>query len=199
METPKFSFFVDPAGEGAVIAEYLNKIKVKPQFALLTHAHFDHFAAAAELERQELLSKIYLPEADEECFRQATTYSLLVGKRHLQYPEHRAYFDPSLAERLAAVGLRWMAVPGHTPGSHLFYRDDLKLMFSGDTIVHNCLTPEAEPFFEDQAQLKTSLLAMNEMFPPRCLIFPGHGVLTMLVTEMNYNPKIKQLLKGTEA
>ena len=69
-DTQGNAVLIDPGAEPARILEEIEALGVKPLAMLLTHAHFDHFGAAAEIGRQ-LHLPLYVHPLDEPMLMSA--------------------------------------------------------------------------------------------------------------------------------
>jgi len=198
IQTPGFSFVLDPVGQSDVILSYLDQHKIRPEFCLATHAHFDHIAAASDLIEKGASACLYFHENDLPEFERANTYSLLFEKRKIQLPSKTNKIDSVLIEKLRTAGLNIMNLPGHTKGSCILYSDNKKVLFTGDTILNNLIALSVPRITENTKTLKTAIEYIEQNFAHDTLIFPGHGKLTTLGVELAFNKAIRFLKGKTE-
>ena len=127
---------IDPGADGHIILDEIAAQGVKPLAMLLTHAHFDHFGAAADI-MQEYPIPLYVHSLDRAMVTSAE-YSLAV---HLGYgaqyrmPQEdliRTFEDNETLKFSEELEFLVIHTPGHSPGSSCFRHGDI--LFSGDTL-----------------------------------------------------------------
>lgn len=183
-------FLIDPVGEAEKILSYLKANHLRPQFLFATHGHFDHIAAAQDLLDGGYGSCLYVHPLDRRELQNAKTMSLMIAKKPFRTP-HFQEFDDELASTFHALGFQLQLLPGHTKGSSVLFRSDRKILFSGDLIINNLVVNEMPNPGEDTRALFESIQIIRESFKPETLIFPGHGPLTKLETELRFNKMIQ--------
>ena len=149
----KESSLVIDCGYGMLdLKNIIHQITDKPVVCACTHGHIDHALGAAQFDETYLHSKdfpIYKAQSDPELRRLAANYGLMggVSKKKRSDPEYRAVVErfasfpcPSQLLPLDDVhefelGNRriiWLPLPGHTPGSVMFYDEKYNVLFDGD-------------------------------------------------------------------
>ncbi len=180
---------IDPAADAKRILDTVKINNLTVRFVLLTHAHFDHIAAAAT---------VCDATGAPLCVGAADAPLLADACRNLS-----AYFAPQQAVTLTAdrllregdaiaVGndcLTVMETPGHTPGSVCYLGDGV--LFAGDTLFAGSIgrtdLPEG-----DMTTLRQSLARLAAL-PEDYTVYPGHGASTSLDTEKRANPYLAGL------
>ena len=198
--TPAACFILDPVDDAEGIAAYCRGNGLTPAFAMLTHAHFDHVAAAAGLVEAGMAETVWYHGADEAELGRCRTYSMLIAKRPstLPLPERMRHFDAGFEARLAEAGFAIRHLPSHTRGSCIVHSLDRRLLFTGDIILNNRVPGVRTAVGENRAGMRAATTAIAAEFDPRTLILPGHGKLTLLETEMAYNASIRHLMHGAQ-
>lgn len=115
-------------GSGHVpVMPMIREITSLPVDLLLTHAHPDHYGAAAEFER------VYLHERDAQALEEMEPVFTIMGVPPLPRDTLRTFKDGHIFDlggrRVTAIDL-----PGHTPGSVVFADDTGRALFSGDAV-----------------------------------------------------------------
>lgn len=194
--SPSLSFIVDPVDDADGLIAYARQHGLTPRFALLTHAHFDHAGAAAGLLEQGAIDDLWLHEADRAELARCRTYSMLIAKRPFISPpaDKIRHFDPDFDARLAKAGWAVRHLPSHTPGSCVLYSLDRRLLFTGDILLNNLVPGVRTAVGEHRRGMRGAITAIAADFPPRTLVFPGHGKLSLLETELMYNAIVQRLL-----
>lgn len=185
----KNAIVIDAGAEPQKILSLLNEHGLTAKILLFTHGHFDHIGAASVL-KEQTGARTVVPALDRERF--------------LAPWEIDGAFFPSFAgyegqepDRLIADGdtislddvtLTAMATPGHTPGSMVFYTNDVA--FTGDTLFMGSVGRTDLPG-GDMKTLMQSLLKFDRM-EEQTRILSGHGVDTVLSFERKTNPYLQK-------
>ena len=156
----------------------------------LTHGHWDHMQGVAEVVAAtgakvsaHLDDKLMLetPGIMEVFLPQSIRLTAVKTDRWVKQ-----------GDRVTALGLEWEIrhVPGHCPGSVLFWCSEQGIAFSGDAIFRrsvgrtdfpNCGFP----------QLEKSIRTQIYTLPPETILYPGHGDATTVAEERAENPHVR--------
>lgn len=177
---------VDPAADPERIMAKLNENGLTLKMILLTHGHFDHTGAAAEL-IQKTGAKVYIHEKDE-CMLNDTT-----GVKNVSYLMPGYEYKPFSADVLLyggdsfdldEINFTVMNTPGHTAGSVMYFADNC--IFAGDTVFEGSVgrTDFYSGDFKAQKQSLKRIAALQDDY----VIYPGHGGSTTLKQEKQFNP-----------
>ena len=130
---------IDPGAEPDYILSEIESLGLKPLAILLTHAHFDHFGAAAEvIEKYQI--PLYVHTLDRPMVTSAE-YSLAVqlgfGAMYRKPDENfiRTFEDNETLKFSEELEFLVIHTPGHSPGSSCFRHGDI--LFSGDTLFRD--------------------------------------------------------------
>lgn len=118
---------IDCGATGEPLMPAIRGITSLPVDLLLTHAHPDHYASAAEFER------IWLHEADARVLPVMEATFAAMGIPPLPKDRMKPFADGHVFD-LGGRELLARALPGHTPGSTLFIDDADSCIFSGDAV-----------------------------------------------------------------
>ncbi len=140
----------------------------------LTHGHWDHMMGAAEFVRQGV--PVWAHRADEPMLRdprRMSSYSI-PGLPEFEPVEVSRWLEHG--ERFEALGQTWEVrhVPGHSPGSILFWQPDAKIAISGDVILMGGLGRTDLPGCSEEQLLK-SIHDNVLTLPDETHLLPGHG------------------------
>jgi hydroxyacylglutathione hydrolase len=149
------SLVVDAPESASEIIKNLGE--TQPRYILLTHDHFDHTGAMAEL---RTLLKIPLAAHPEDSSRLKTPAEIVLNNGS----------TISLGNFMVEV----LHTPGHTPGSLSFKIG--QSLFAGDTIFPGGPGRTNAP--GDFRQILTSITEKIFRLPEDTVIYPGHGLET---------------------
>lgn len=122
-----------------------DNITAKPIICLLTHPHPDHIGASVQFDR------IYMNPLDEDISTSSRTLEKRLGDMKAKFGTSSLYgemeaeaidctdfvYSPLVDGQgfdLGGLTVRVLFIPGHTPGSTVFYCGEERLAFVGDTI-----------------------------------------------------------------
>ncbi|MCH5323820.1 MAG: MBL fold metallo-hydrolase [Eubacterium sp.] len=180
---------IDPADNAEHILDVLGKNSLTLKLILLTHGHFDHTGAAAEL-KEQTGAKVYIHKADE-CMlddRQKNVSYLLPGFDYKSFAAD-VTVDEGDTVTLDEITFTVIHTPGHTAGSIMFTADNA--IFSGDTIFEGSVG-RTDFYSGSPAQQRQSLQRIMNM-DGDFDIYPGHGGKTTLSAEKRHNPYLLYL------
>jgi glyoxylase-like metal-dependent hydrolase (beta-lactamase superfamily II) len=174
-------------GDADRIQRRMNQIgRSDLKLIFLTHAHLDHFGAAAEL-RRRTGAPVAIHSDDAQALAEAETMlgevrgrGRLIGallpllERVLPPEPVQADILVSDGQSLAEFGLeaRVLHTPGHTPGSSCLMVEG-ELAFAGD-LVSSTGKPHPQRFFAGSWTQVAQSLERLQSAGPR-LSYPGHG------------------------
>ena len=168
---------LDPGGEAKKVLEFMENRGLTLEAILLTHGHFDHVGAVAEL-HEATGCKVYLCPEDLSMPAKWTGGELCYTDTYGEGDELH----------LAGLDIRVMHTPGHTPGSVCLFVDNA--IFAGDTLFAGSCGRTDLPGGDLDAILTSlrRLDALEEDYD----VYPGHSASTKLSREKQYNAFIKK-------
>lgn len=176
---------IDPGASAKQLAEKVKEQGLKPAGILLTHGHFDHAGAAAEL-AQLLDIKIYAHEAEQETLETpGLNLSGWEGKSETYHAD--VYLKDEQELELAGFKVRVLFTPGHTVGGCCYYFTEQSAVFSGDTLFEGSIGRTDFP----KGSASRLIRAINEklmIMPDETAVYPGHGEMTSIGMERVNNP-----------
>ncbi|MEO5791203.1 MAG: MBL fold metallo-hydrolase [Gaiellaceae bacterium] len=178
---------IDPGDEPHEIEGALASAGAACAAILLTHSHFDHFGALAELAASSG-APVWLPEGELDVFRRPEEF--FPG-----FPTRAYTGDATLlagGETVEAAGISFQVrhVPGHSPGHLSYYADGA--LFSGDVLFSGSVGRTDLPF-GDWDLLLESIRSLADAYPPETIVLSGHGPATTLGDELDRNPFLAEL------
>lgn len=176
---------IDPGASAKQLAEKVKEQGLTPAGILLTHGHFDHASAAAELS-QLLGVKVYAYEAEQETLETpGLNLSGWEGKSDVYHAD--VYLREEQELELAGFQIRVLFTPGHTVGGCCYYFAEQNAVFSGDTLFEASIGRTDFP----KGSASQLIRAINEklmIMPDETAVYPGHGDMTSIGREREYNP-----------
>jgi len=91
---------------------------------------------------------------------------------------------------LAAITLRVLHTPGHTPGGICLYAAQDGMVFSGDVLFAGGIGRSDFPG-GDEDQLIDSIRTKLFTLPDATVVYPGHGMRTTIGREKRTNPYVR--------
>jgi hydroxyacylglutathione hydrolase len=169
---------IDLSSSSGQLFDFLKKEKIKVDFVLLTHAHFDHIEGLRNTEFPFYLHKKDLgllldPEKNGSFF---FANSIVVERKPYIYTDSLSFSG----SRIDVIH-----TPGHTPGSVSLKLDNW--LFSGDTLFRQAIGRTDIPLASGEELIK-SIKEKILILPNETIIYPGHGSSTTLGQEKKTNP-----------
>jgi len=188
-EEKKETIIIDPGGSYQKIVNVLDEYGLVPQAVLLTHGHFDHIGALAQI-RQAYDVTVYMHTADADMLTdsQRNLSAYLYGKMITCAPTDKTLED---GQTLSVCGLDFTVLhtPGHSPGSVIYLAD--KVAFTGDTLFKRAIGRTDFLGCSPKA-MKASLVKIKQQIPSGVHLFPGHGEDSIMADELKENIYLNQ-------
>ena len=188
---------VDPSCESKRILKWLDNRNVSA--IILTHFHFDHIGAAADM-RDALGVEVYATEEDAPFVENQDAAPRLHRKTTPCTVDRRL----NDGDNITVGKMKWKIIetPGHTPGSMCLYStvarvdgflpSGIKIDSNSDSICNGvCISGDTLFYhahgrtdFEDGSQIdmNRSLQRLSSL-PDETLVLPGHGPATTIAAE----------------
>ncbi len=180
-EQSKETMVIDPAGDMDKIQELIHIMEGKLKYIYLTHCHGDHILGVPHL-KNHCGGKVLIHRADSEGLNNPEinlTPYIGLGKIEL---EADSRIDDKDLIHLGNLEFKVFHTPGHTKGSSCLYCEKEKCLFSGDTIFRGTWGRTDLPTSSIEAIMK-SIEEKIILLPDETIVYPGHGMMTMLKDE----------------
>lgn len=191
-----------PPGAPEILLPVLQKRGLALAAILLTHGHWDHNGGVAGLlagtaKMQTEPPQIFAHIADRDCHENPQKFmnwfrAAVPGLTAADFPPFRVSHWTSDEESFPLLGKNWLArhVPGHCPGSLVFYCAEQKTAWTGDAIFAGSIGRTDLPG-GSFAQLEASIREKIFTLPDDTKLFPGHGPETSVGEEKISNPFVR--------
>lgn len=182
---------VDPGDEAPRLLGALRELGVQLDGILLTHTHFDHVGAVAELAR-ETGAKVWCPEIEVPILADINAYMRFPGLG--PFESYDADHTVAGGEEIELAGLTFDVVftPGHSPGHVTYAVRGEDALFSGDVLFEGSVGRTDLPG-GDWPTLARSIADLLERFGDETAVYPGHMGVTTLGRERTTNPFLAQV------
>lgn len=188
ISTEKAAVVIDTGFESEEVSRFLIENAHKERLILLTHAHFDHIAAADSL-RKITNTKIGIGEFDNKAL--ADTKLNLSDLFNANVPPFTAdlLFTDNQTFSVGDIDFKVLHTPGHTLGGVCYLMGDI--LFSGDTLFKGSIG-RTDFYGGDFKSLEKSVKRLYTL-DGTTTVFSGHGEATTIEEEKNFNPFIRGL------
>jgi hydroxyacylglutathione hydrolase len=185
-ESTREAIVIDPGDDVSEIEGVLAKHHLRVKAIVITHAHIDHIGGAAKL-RAATGAPVYMNENDQELHKHLDVQAAWLG---IETPE-RTIVDAPAREggvlSLGAVTFHILHTPGHTQGSLCLHIPSEKKLIAGDTLFRDSIGRTDLPGGNTK-QILQSIHAKLLPLPDETVVYPGHGSITTIAREREFNP-----------
>jgi len=180
---PEALVVIDPGDEGQRILEHITKNGYRVSCVILTHCHYDHIGAVADIV-EATGAKLYIGAMEKENYlnRCVSLCGYFAPRPKLIEPDGVLADGETLT--VGSCQFRVITTPGHTSGSMCLLCGDS--LFSGDTMFYRGIGRTDLP----TGHLKSLVNSIkNKLFvlKPSVKVYPGHGPATTVGYEKEHN------------
>lgn len=180
-EETKETMVIDPAGDVDKIVEMLQILEGNLKYIYLTHCHGDHILGVSEL-KNRCGGKILIHRDDAEGLNNKNiNLSGVIDIPEIELEADSRVDDEDLLH-LGNLEFKVIHTPGHTQGGSSLYCEREKCLFSGDTIFRGTWGRTDLPT-SNRESIMDSIVHKLMVLPEETIVYPGHGVMTMLKDE----------------
>jgi hydroxyacylglutathione hydrolase len=205
----KRAVMIDPGAEAERLLQAARALGVEIEAILITHCHFDHIGAVAEVARATG-APVYCPEIERGVLADINSWT---PPGFGPFESYEADHTVQGGERLGLAGLdiEVLFTPGHSPG-HVTYAiaapkgeavatDEAgpagapateRVLLSGDVLFQGSVGRTDLPG-GDWNVLERSIGSLLRAFPAQTAVYPGHMGTTTLGRERDTNPFLAEL------
>ena len=173
---------VDPSGDAAGIRLRLAELGARCAAILITHGHWDHLVAVADL-AEGTGAPVYMAEAERVLLEEPGSFTPPTVFVRPYTPD--VLLQGGEVIDVAGISFQALSVPGHSPAHLAYYADGC--LFSGDVLFAGSVGRTDLPG-ADWDTLLASIRSLVDAYPPETAVYPGHGPSTTLGAELDRNP-----------
>lgn len=152
---------------------------------LQTHAHIDHVAALAPVVAAHPVP-VFLHPADRPLYDGVVQQGAMFGLPMDPLPPVTDWLEDGQIVEVGELTAKVILLPGHSPGSVVFYFEPQGVMLSGDVLFQGSIGRTDLPGSSWPA-MQASLVKLMT-YPDDTVVYCGHGPATTIGNERNTNP-----------
>jgi glyoxylase-like metal-dependent hydrolase (beta-lactamase superfamily II) len=183
-------WIIDPgmqsAAERAAFTGYIDKAGLKPVAIINTHAHIDHILGVAAMIEQYRIPFL-LHEKELPVLAAGRGAAVMFGIPFDGAPQPTGFLREGEPLMLGEDTLTLLHVPGHSPGSIVFYSAAEGWAVAGDTLFAGSIGRTDLPGGNHET-LMAAIPAQLFTLPDETVVYPGHGPSTTIGDEKRSNP-----------
>ena len=174
--------------EQRALFNYINDKNLIIKHVLNTHLHFDHVFGVNFIESQFHM-KMEAHKADEFLLETMNEQLAMFGFKPNEdfVPTVAKYIDENDIIEFGNQKLSIIHVPGHSPGSIVFYNKAENLIVSGDVLFSGSIGRTDLPK-SNHDELLEGIRTKLFTLPDNTIVYPGHGPATTIGKEKKTNP-----------
>lgn len=172
---------IDPGYKNQDLLDFIKKEKLKIEYILITHGHFDHVCYVKDLQ-DETGAQIGISEKDLDMIEHSHAWVGQSMGYELKYFTPDILLEDKDDLKIGKMTLGVIATPGHSIGGLCLYLEKEKILFSGDTLFANAVGRTDLPFASEN-EIWRSIKEKLFVLPGEVKVLPGHGPETTIGTE----------------
>lgn len=174
---------IDPGDEAGAIVQQIESNKLTVTSILLTHGHFDHVCAVAEVQKATGAA-VYAHEKEKLNLASVALQTQFFGFPAPQPFKVDHWLGGGEQLEVGEMMVEVLNTPGHSPGGICFLHGDL--LFSGDALFYESIGRSDLPGGSTDTLLR-AIRSRLLVLPDATQVFPGHGKNTTIGHEKKYN------------
>ncbi len=186
----KETIIIDPAfnteNDKELLFSFIKDNSLKPVAIANTHGHIDHILGV-ETTKKNYEIPFFLNDNDAFLVSTASQSAMLFGFDFENAPVIDKTLDESSLLAFGNSQIQLLHVPGHSPGSIVFYAKDEQFIIAGDVLFKNSIGRTDLPGGNHE-ELLTGIKSKLLTLPRSTKVYCGHGPSTSIGFEYDTNP-----------
>ncbi|MDR2627430.1 MAG: MBL fold metallo-hydrolase [Dysgonamonadaceae bacterium] len=173
--------------EQTELTRFIKQNNLQVKHLLNTHLHFDHALGNAYASRIFDLTPQGNPLEETKMpplLQQASRFGIRIGEPPVPLGSHLEDGDIITFGHNA---LQCRHIPGHSPGSLVFYESKAGCLFSGDVLFKGSIG-RTDLWGGNYDALVNGIQIKLFTLPDETVVYPGHGPTTTIGQEKRHNP-----------
>jgi glyoxylase-like metal-dependent hydrolase (beta-lactamase superfamily II) len=184
------AFIIDPGNfsesETAQLQKFIVDHSLTVQNILLTHAHIDH-VLGLQWAFDTFNVPVLMHDLDQEILDRNPMDANRFGFFFKPFVGEIQYLKENDTVSLNADTFRVLHVPGHSPGSIVYYSEASNLMISGDVLFEGSIG-RTDLYRGNHEQLIENITTKLFVLEGNTEVYSGHGNPTSIGFEKDHNP-----------
>ena len=181
------SALFDPGAEALEMIGEIEQRKLSLRWLINTHGHLDHIAENHVVKARWDVPLLIHPLDRPMLTDPAKNLSLFTGNAVVS-PDADATLEEGDTLQVGEETLHVLHVPGHSPGSLVFYRPGI--LIAGDTLFAGGVGRTDFPGGSEQ-RLYDNIRTKLYTLPDDTVVYSGHGPTTTIGHEKRHNPFVR--------
>ena len=168
------------------LVSFIEKNDLEPVKLLNTHCHIDHILGNCFVARQYNL-KSEAHQKDNIILENVVQHGRVFGVEAEQPPDMQIFLEENDIVKFGGSQLLVLHVPGHSPGSIVFYNEEQKFAIVGDVLFNGSIGRTDLPGGDYDTlikNIKDKLFVLED----DVVVYTGHGPETTIGYERKTNP-----------
>ena len=186
-ESTRQAALFDPGDETEMLIAEIEGRNLDLRWLINTHGHLDHIAGNGEIKARFDVPLLVHPLDRPMLTDPSRNLSRFTGDEIVS-PDANAVLNEGDLVKIGNESLLSLHVPGHSPGSLVFYHSGF--LIAGDTLFAGGIGRTDLPGGSEQ-QLLHGIREKLYTLPDDTLVYPGHGPTTTIGEEKHSNPFVR--------
>lgn len=187
------AIIMDPAcgskNEVDELTTYVQENNLQVKAIINTHGHIDHIIGVNDI--RNIYSIPFKINSGDNMLLENALYSAQIFGFNLEtIPSVDEYIDESTVVKFGTSVLKPYHIPGHSPGSLVFYSEEDKFVIVGDVLFNGSIGRTDLPG-GDYDSLISGIKEKLLTLPGDTKVYSGHGPATTIQAEYDTNPFLK--------
>ncbi len=181
---------IDPGDNAKSILKTIDDEKIKLQYVLLTHGHFDHILAVHDVVNATG-AKLVCNKDDLWLLNKDAMGEFKPFVKNFKETPVNIEAEDGTEIKIGGLTAKYISTPGHTPGSSVIVVEDV--MFTGDTLFRR----ECGRCDLEGGDFPTMLRSLKKLYDMQgdYKVLPGHDAFSTLQEEREYNRYMREAIK----